>query len=418
MIVIREDPFLLLAVISSLGVLPGLLFWSMPRALKVWALLVTGVNLLILLWIAEGLTGHASETPLIFLLPLVALLTVLGQKPQKDAGAVFLMTLILLGLGLGSMAGDARLGQVLLIGLLGLLGLLIYRYRKLSGPKLWWGIGMYGFGMMCLLVSLMTALPTSNVALLLAFVVLLPLFPFHGGYVAALAGLPGTLPAFLAVLLPGLGFHGMLTLIPVMPAGILQVLVILALLGALYASLKALVQFRVVYLLVYASLAFFAILWWYLATTRIYTPQATVYFSAVALVTSGLFLAWHGVQARYGDLDLDRIGGLARPMPRFATLLSLLVMAAMGLPPFGLFSGYMEMLLNPSIALSWDLLVILLTWLMASWYFLRLMQRILFGQHRPHILYEDLRHTEVASILIVLLILVAIGIAPYGFLRI
>jgi NADH-quinone oxidoreductase subunit M len=118
-------------------------------------------------------------------------------------------------------------------------------------------------------------------------------------------------------------------------------------------------------------------------------------------------------------LEIGRIGGLARPMPRFATVLSLLVMAAMGLPPFGLFSGYMEMLLNPSItlsiAMSGDLVVILLAWLAASWYLFRLMQRLLFGPHRLDIPYEDIRPTEVASLLVVLLILLALGIAPYGF---
>jgi len=86
-----------------------------------------------------------------------------------------------------------------------------------------------------------------------------------------------------------------------------------------------------------------------------------------------------------------------------------------GLPPFGLFSGYMAMLFHPSITMSLDLIVILLTWLVASWYLFRLMQRLLFGPHRSDILYEDLRPTEVAPLLIVLLILLALGITPYGF---
>lgn len=219
----------------------------------------------------------------------------------------------------------------------------------------------------------------------------------------------------LAILLPAAGLYGLTGLLPEMPAEFLRVVSVLALFGALYGSLKALVQFRVSHLLAYAGLAFFSILWWYLAVTGTSTPQAAVYTSAVALVIGGLLLAWHRVQARYGDLDLNQIGGLARPMPRFATLLALLVMAAVGLPPFGLFSGYMAILLHPSIVISWDLMVILLAWLAASWYLFRLIQRLLFGPHRSDILYEDLRPTEVAPLLIVLLILLALGITPYGF---
>jgi NADH-quinone oxidoreductase subunit L len=258
-------------------------------------------------------------------------------------------------------------------------------------------------------------LSATDVARFFAAALMLPLFPLHGVYVVALTRLPGYVAMCLAVLLPTVGLYGLMGLLPKMPAEFLEGVSVLALFGALYGSLKALVQFRVTRLLAYANLAFFSILWWYLAVTGTYTPQAAVYTSAVVLVTGGLFLAWHLVQARYGDLDLNRIGGLARPMPRFATLLSLLVMAAVGLPPFGLFSGYMAMLLHPSVVISWDLMVILLTWLAASWYLFRLMQRLLFGPHRSDILYEDLRPTEVASLLIVLIIVLALGIVPLDF---
>src|SRR5881296_2909342 len=258
-------------------------------------------------------------------------------------------------------------------------------------------------------------LSAANITLFFVAALMIPLFPLHGVYVAALTRLPGYLPMCLAILLPTVGLYGLMGLLPEMPAEFLKGVSVLALFGALYGSLKALVQFRVTRLLAYASLAFFSILWWYLAGTGTSTPQAAVYTSAVALVIGGLFLAWHRVQVRYGDLDLNQIGGLARPMPRFAILLSLLVMAAVGLPPFGLFSGYMAILLHPSIVISWDLMVILLTWLAASWYLFRLMQRLLFGPHRSDIRYEDLRPTEVAPLLIVLLILLALGITPYGF---
>src|SRR5438445_395758 len=258
-------------------------------------------------------------------------------------------------------------------------------------------------------------LSAANITLFFVVALMIPLFPLHGVYVAALTRLPGYLPMCLAILLPTVGLYGLMGLLPEMPAEFLKGVSVLALFGALYGSLKALVQFRVTRLLAYASLAFFSILWWYLAVTGTSTPQAAVYTSAVALVIGGLLLACHRVQVRYFDLDLNQIGGLAPPLPPFPIFLSLLVMADVGLPPFGLFSGYMAILLHPSIVISWDLMVILLTWLAASWYLFRLMQRLLFGPHRSDIRYEDLRPTEVAPLLIVLLILLALGITPYGF---
>src|SRR3970282_1628827 len=99
-------------------------------------------------------------------------------------------------------------------------------------------------------------------------------------------------------------------------------------------------------------------------------------------------------------------------MPRFATLLALLVMAAVGLPPFGLFSGFIAMLLAPSVADAWGLTAMLFTWLAASWSLFKLVQRLLFGPHRADIHYEDLRGAEVASLAIIVVILAALGIAP------
>ena len=264
-------------------------------------------------------------------------------------------------------------------------------------------------------------LSMENVTLFCLFALMLPLFPLHGLYVAALTQLPGYASVLLAFLLPITGLYGLAGLLPELPAELLNGVSLLALFGTLYGSLKALAQVRVTRLLAYGGLAFYSILWWHLAAAETATPQAIIYTSSVALVTGGLLFAWRAVQTRYGDLALDRIGGLARPMPRFATLLSLLVMAAVGLPPFGLFSGYMAMLLHPSIAISMSisvgLTIILLAWFTASWYLFKLMQRVLFGPHRSDLPCEDLGPAEVAPLVIVLVLLLALGIAPHGLVE-
>src|SRR5262249_28590607 len=149
------------------------------------------------------------------------------------------------------------------------------------------------------------------------------------------------------------------------------------LLGAVYGALKALAQSRIRALLAYANLSFFSMLWWYLATMRTVPSQATLYLAAVGLATNGLLLACYAVRARYGDMDLRAIRGLAHPMPRFAVLFALLTLAALGLPPFGVFAGFMGLLLTPGLPLSGALAVVVLVWLSASWYLLDLLQRLL-----------------------------------------
>jgi NADH:ubiquinone oxidoreductase subunit 4 (subunit M) len=44
------------------------------------------------------------------------------------------------------------------------------------------------------------------------------------------------------------------------------------------------------------------------------------------------------------------------------------------------------------------------------------MQRLLFGPHRPDLSYQDLRLAEVAPLVAVLLILLAMGVAPHALM--
>ncbi|MEW6684233.1 MAG: proton-conducting transporter membrane subunit [Nitrospirota bacterium] len=262
-----------------------------------------------------------------------------------------------------------------------------------------------------------TSSTIEHVAFLCLFAFMLPLFPVHGFYVAALTRLPGYASILLAIVLPVAGLGGVAGLLSELPAELLNGVSVLAVFGTVYGSIKALAQQRVARLVAYGGLSFYSMLWWHLAVAQIATPQAIVYATSVALVTGGLLVAWRAVHTRYGDLALGRLGGLARPMPRFAVLLALLVMAAVGLPPFGMFSGYVAMLLHPSMALSLGisvgLTIILVAWFTASWYLFALMQRVLFGPHRSDLPFDDLGPAELAPLVLVLVLLLVLGIAPH-----
>jgi NADH-quinone oxidoreductase subunit M len=153
-------------------------------------------------------------------------------------------------------------------------------------------------------------------------------------------------------------------------------------------------------------------LWWYIADTGTAPVQTMVYLSAVGLTTSGLLMAWHAIRARYGDIDFRALGGLAYPMPRFSTLLALLGLAALGMPPFGVFSGFLGMFLTPAFAPSGPFAIIMLVWLTASWYYTDLIQQVVCGRTRLDVRHEDLRQTEFLSLLLVLLLLLILGTAP------
>jgi NADH-quinone oxidoreductase subunit M len=225
------------------------------------------------------------------------------------------------------------------------------------------------------------------------------------------------MPALFSVLLPAAGLYGFANLSRELPAEMLRAVSVLALGSALYGSLKALGQVRVPELLAYASLAFYAALWWHFTAAGNLLFPAIVYAGAVALLTAGLLLAWLRLRRRYGNLTLDGMHGLARPMPRFAAVFSLFVMAAVGLPPFALFFGHIEMLLQRSFVNAPGLLIILTMWFLASWYLFRMMQRLLFGPQRVDMRYEDLRSGEVVYFAAILVILAILGLTPPAMLE-
>jgi NADH-quinone oxidoreductase subunit M len=84
----------------------------------------------------------------------------------------------------------------------------------------------------------------------------------------------------------------------------------------------------------------------------------------------------------------------------------------MGLPPFGVFAGFMGLLLASPFPSAAGLVITLLAWLAASWYIMQMVQRLLFGPRRPELRYTDVLRTELAALLIVVLVLLALGLAP------
>ena len=248
---------------------------------------------------------------------------------------------------------------------------------------------------------------------LVAMGLLLPLFPLHSAYVAALTRMPRSMVFVVSAIMPLAGLFGLTRLVPTIPPTLQPVVSALALVGAIYASIKALVQNSVPHLIAYAGLAFYSILWWQIASVGSVTQEAIVYACSVVLVIGGIQIAWDRLQVRYGNLPMNRIGGLARPMPKFGLCLALVVMAAVGLPPFGLVFSFIGLMLETP-TMTAGTLIVLLTWFGASWYLFKLMQRLLFGPHREDIRYDDLKPGEIAAFSVVLLLLIVISVAPQG----
>ena len=395
------------------GALVCLAVWSDPYRVKMSAIISSVISLGVIVGIANRLLTPPDGLLPLYLLPIAAVVSALGQPVHEHHRLSWVMTLVFLALGMGALTAGSPFGPLCLISLMLIIMLLLYRHHTTLWPISWWGIGSFGVGVLGAGFSLAAEPPISSVASLATCAVLLPLMPFHDGYLTALTRLPGSLPPFIVLLLPMLGLHGLAIAMPTMPNEFAAVVSFLALLSSLYGAIKALAQSRVRLLLGYGSVSFFSILWWFVAGAHTATPRAAVLAGAVGLVTGGLLVAWQVIRTRYGDdVDPQAVSGLAVAMPKYAVLLSLLGLAAMGIPPFGVFAGFMGLLLTTPPSSTIGLFIALTAWLAASWYIMQMVQQLLFGARRPDLRYADLRQPEFTSLLIVVLALLALGLAP------
>lgn len=394
-------------VVPLIGALTGRMFWEDPHQLKKSCLIWSVLSLVPI----AGLGMNMPEGPLpLCLLPIAAVISLLGQPVHKEHRLSFVMTLVCLGLGIGVIVHPNLFSHLFLITLLATTISLLFSHHTTLWPISWWGISLFSFAGIGVIIAASTSPPLSSFAALLTCVVLVPLLPFHSGYLTALTRLPGNLPSFAAVLLPSVGLHFMASMLQTVP---LTVVGLVALVSALYGAVKALAQTRVRLMLTYGSLSFFSMLWWFAASSRITTSRAAILVVSIGLATCGLLIAWQIIRARYGDdVDPSSISGLASSMPSYAVLVSLIALAAMGLPPFGVFAGFMGLLLYSPIPSLLGLLIMLSTWLAASWYIMSAVQRLLFGTWRSDLRYRDVVPSESAALLITVLVLTVLGLAP------
>jgi len=407
---------LLLAGVPLLGAAFSFVAWTKPDHLRRWSVIVSIISLAAAAGVSRYLATPQEGWLLVYLLPVAACSSLLGQPVHQTHRPSWLLTLVLLGLGLVILTSQNLLGQMCLLLLVSLTAALLYRHHTQLWPISWWGIGTYGLAALSVGISVVAGLPFSSFTSLLACAILLPLVPFHDGYVTALTRLPGSLPSFIVLLFPAIGLHGLASVMSTVPDTVAWIVSLFALVGTLYGATKALAQSRARLLMSYGSLSLYSMLWWFVATNRATTIRAAVFVGAVGLATSGLLLAWQVIRTRYGDdVDPQSISGLAATMPRYAVLASLLALAAMGLPPFGLFAGFMGLLLSSAVLFSLAILIMVTAWLAASWYIMGMVQQWLFGTTRSDLRYTDLLHSELASLAILVVVLLALGVIPATF---
>jgi NADH-quinone oxidoreductase subunit M len=288
--------------------------------------------------------------------------------------------------------------------------------------------GTYSFSYDALLAGLGNVGPLAYWlfgAFFLAFAIKVPVFPFHTWLPDAHTEAPTAGSVILAGVLLKMGTYGFLRFaFPLFPAvalhpAVSSAIIVLALIGILYGGLVAMVQPDFKRLIAYSSVAHlgFVVLGIWALTLRSVQGALLVMLNH-GLSTGALFFLVGMIYERRHSRLIAAYGGIARVVPLFAAVLTIVSLSSIGLPGTNGFVGEFLVLLGTFETHPVAGAVASLGVIVAAAYLLWALQRMIYNRldQPANEALADLSLREIVVLAPLLAGIVWIGVYPKPFL--
>jgi NADH-quinone oxidoreductase subunit M len=253
----------------------------------------------------------------------------------------------------------------------------------------------------------------------IAFAVKVPVFPFHTWLPDAHVEAPTAGSVLLAGVMLKMGTYGMLRfnlgLFPEQARRNASWIVILALIGIIYGALVAMVQPNMKKLIAYSSVSHlgFVVLGIF-SFTQAGLNGAMFVMLAHGISTGGLFMLAGILHERRHTYEISEFGGLASPMPVYATSYLVIVLASVGLPLMNGFIGEFLVLTGAFQARPIYGILAATGVIWSACYLLWMFQRVFYGKvtHPANNGMADMLGFEKAAVWPCAVIALVMGVAP------
>jgi NADH-quinone oxidoreductase subunit M len=263
--------------------------------------------------------------------------------------------------------------------------------------------------------------------LFIAFAVKMPVFPFHTWQPDTYEQSPTAATMVLSGIMVKMGLFGLIRWVwPVVPAAIHiwgDVVMTMAVVGVIYASIIAIQQDDLKRLIAYSSIAHMGLMVMGVFSENAIGLQGVMmqmFNHGINII--GLWIVVELVERQFGTRKLSQLGGIAQKAPGLATLLVIVAFANISLPltnafvgEFLIFNGIWNSLTTYRVIFT---AVAGLSIILAAVYTLNMIQKVFFGTtNELTAVAHDIRINERLALGVVVLIIIAFGVYPQPLLN-
>jgi NADH-quinone oxidoreductase subunit M len=263
-------------------------------------------------------------------------------------------------------------------------------------------------------------------AFALAFAIKVPVFPFHTWLPDAHVEAPTAGSVLLAGVLLKMGTYGFLRFaVPFFPEvamspWVTNLVLVLALIGIVYGALVAMVQPDIKKLVAYSSVSHlgFVMLGIWSATVQS-IDGAIMVMIGHGISTGALFFLVGMLYERRHTREISAYGGLARVMPVFSLIFTVVALSSIGLPGLNGFIGEFLVLIGSFKVHTLAAGIATTGVIFAAAYLLWALQRIIYNRldKRENEVLTDLTPRELAMLVPLLIGIVWMGLYPAPVLK-